>query len=330
MIDSNIFMKSKRFLISLLILYLMVNILFYCGKWLFFSADWTVLTENFELFILGNFPEEQRWRPLLWLFYFLTLSFLSIFRSKNLLLTKFISGAWILYLPIGLWLLAGGLGLVPVSSRFWGGLILTIFLTVSSLFFSLPFGIVLALGRQSKLPIINRLSIIYINIMRGVPLISVLFFGQLLIPLFLPTGLEINRVVRTIIAFTLFLSAYIAEDVRGGLQAISNNQIEAAKALGLNATQVKLYVIIPQAIKIAIPALTNQVVGLLQNTSLMSILGLVELLGISRSLLANPKFIGHYLEVYVWLAAVYWFFCTLIALLGRHLETTMNYEDKQR
>ena len=160
--------------------------------------------------------------------------------------------------------------------------------------------------------------------MRAVPLIAVLFFGQLLIPLFLPVGIEIDRVWRAIIAFTLFVSAYIAEDIRGGLQSIPKNQIEAAKSLGLNKFQINIFILIPQALRVALPAITNQLIGLFQNTSLMSILGLMELLGVSRSILANPEFIGQYIEVYIWLASVYWLFCTIMAFVSKKLEQKMT------
>ena len=221
-------------------------------------------------------------------------------------------------------MLYGGIGLSPIMSRHWGGLTLTIFLTACSSLFSLPLGIVLALCRQSSLPLIQKLSSIYIDVMRAVPLIAVLFFGQLLIPLFLPVGIEVDRVWRAIFAFTLFVSAYIAEDVRGGLQSIPNTQLEAANSLGLKQYQIIQFILIPQALRIALPALTNQSIGLFQNTSLMSILGLVELLGIGRSILANPEFIGQYIEVYVWLACVYWIVCTIMAVLARHLEQRMT------
>ena len=160
--------------------------------------------------------------------------------------------------------------------------------------------------------------------MRAIPLIAVLFFGQLLIPLFLPLDIEIDRVWRAIFAFTIFVSAYIAEDIRGGLRSIPYTQIEAAKSLGLNQLQIIRFILIPQSLRIALPALTNQSIGLFQNTSLMSILGLVELLGIGRSILANPKFIGQYIEVYVWLASVYWLVCTLMALISRRLEKRLT------
>ena len=160
--------------------------------------------------------------------------------------------------------------------------------------------------------------------MRAIPLIAVLFFGQLLIPLFLPVGIEIDRVWRAIFAFSLFVSAYIAEDIRGGLQSIPNTQTEAANSLGLNQHQIIRFILIPQALRIALPALTNQSIGLFQNTSLMAILGLVELLGVGRSILANPEFIGQYIEVYIWLACVYWSVCTIMAILARHLEKRMT------
>ena len=160
--------------------------------------------------------------------------------------------------------------------------------------------------------------------MRSIPLISVLFFGQLLIPLFLPLGIEIDRVWRAIFAFSFFVSAYIAEDIRGGLQSIPLSQIEAAKSLGLNQLQIIRFILIPQSLRLALPALTNQTIGLFQNTSLMSILGLVELLGIGRSILANPEFIGQYIEVYVWLACVYWLICTIMAIVARNLEKSLT------
>ena len=231
-----------------------------------------------------------------------------------------LSWSWLLMMPLGLWLLAGGGVLDPVPSRLWGGLVLTLLLTVFSGVIALPLGVLLALGRCSELTTARQLSKIYIDGMRAVPLIAVLFFGQLLLPLFLPVQIEINRVLRAVVAFGLFAAAYVAEDVRGGLQAVPPTQSEAAAALGLGPWQIQRFVILPQALRIAVPALTNQAVGLLQNTSLMAILGLVELLGISQSLLANPAYIGRHLEVYVWLAALYWLLCTAMALMARQFE----------
>ncbi len=295
-------------------------------NWMIFSANWEVVTFNLPLYAFGSFPADQRWRPTLWILTLLSLSVLTLFGPDWRGIRKALPLAWITTVPLGLYLLSGGFGLSRVMSRHWGGLSLTILLTGCSLLFALPLGISLALGRQSKLPLVKKLSSIYIDSMRAVPLIAVLFFGQLLIPLFLPMGVEVNRVWRAIFAFTLFVSAYIAEDIRGGFQAIPRTQMEAAETLGLNQFQIIRFILIPQALRIALPALTNQAIGLFQNTSLMAILGLVELLGVGRSLLANPEFIGQYIEVYLWLASVYWLFCTFMAVLSKHLEQRMTIQ----
>ena len=293
-------------------------------SWLIYNSNWEVVTSNLPLFAFGSFPINEQWRPAIWMMSLLALIIITLFGPEWKFIRKNLPLAWVSTIPIGLYLLYGGVGLSPIMSRHWGGLTLSILLTTCSFVLSLPIGIILALCRRSSLPLIKKLSSIYIDVMRAVPLIAVLFFGQLLIPLFLPIGIEIDRVWRAIIAFTLFVSAYIAEDIRGGLQVIPNTQIEASKSLGLNQYQIIRYILIPQALRIALPALTNQSIGLFQNTSLMAILGLVELLGVGRSILANPKFIGQYIEVYVWLACVYWMVCTIMAGLARHLEQTMS------
>ncbi len=292
--------------------------------WLLHGANWSVVSSNLPLYAVGSYPADQRWRPLLWIAGLIALTLLTLMGPRQGLWRRAMPIAWLAMAPLGLWLLAGGLGLLPVGTRDWGGLTLTVLLTIGSGLLALPLGVLLALGRRSALPVLRWSSLAYIELMRAVPLIAVLFFGQLLIPLFLPPGLEINRVLRAVVAFALFASAYIAEDVRGGLQAIPPTQQEAAQVLGLSPRQTLQLVVLPQALRIALPSLTNQAVGLLQNTSLMAILGLVELLGISRSLLANPDFIGRYLEVYLWLAAVYWLACTAMALLARHLEIQLD------
>ena len=293
-------------------------------SWFIFNSEWSVVTTNIPLFAFGTFPQDQRWRPIIWIISLLLVSLLSIIPPKWKWLRKNLLIAWIGTIPLGIFLLYGGFGLQTVMSRNFGGLTLTILLTICSSIFALPIGIGLAFCRQSSLFIIKKLSSIYIDAMRAVPLIAVLFFGQLLIPLFLPLGIEIDRVWRAIFAFTIFVSAYIAEDIRGGLQAIPNTQIESAKSIGLNQFQIIRFILIPQSLRIALPALTNQAIGLFQNTSLMSILGLVELLGVGRSILANPKFIGQYIEVYLWLASVYWLICTIMALIAKYLEKRLK------
>ena len=292
--------------------------------WLLVAADWRVVVSNLPLYAVGSYPVDQRWRPLLWMVALVVLIGFTLLGPRRGPLQRWLPLIWLAMAPLGLWLVAGGPVLEPVSTRDWGGFTLTLLLTFGSGLLALPIGVLLALGRRSRLPVLRLSSTAYIELMRAVPLIAVLFFGQLLIPLFLPPGLEINRVLRAVLAFAFFAAAYIAEDVRGGLQAIPPTQREAAAVLGLSEWQSLQLVVLPQALRIALPSLTNQAVGLLQNTSLMAILGLVELLGISRSLLANPVFIGRFLEVYLWLAAVYWLACTAMALLARHLELRLD------
>ena len=309
---------------SLVILALIAWVVWSTGAWLFTAADWSVVSENLPLFAVGSYPAEQRWRPMLWLLLLVVITVATLLQpvasSRWPISGQALSLGWLAMLPIGWLLLSGGLGLAPVSTRDWGGLTLTLMLTGASGLMALPLGILLALGRRSRLALPRLLSRVYIDGLRAVPLIAVLFFGQLLLPLFLPVEIEINRVLRAVTAFALFAAAYVAEDVRGGLQAIPHTQTEAAQALGLSPWQTQRLVVLPQALRIAVPALTNQAIGLLQNTSLMAILGLVELLGISRSLLANPEYIGRYLETYVWLGGLYWVICTVMALLARQLE----------
>ena len=323
-IRKTLFSSLSNSIISLIFILIISLVCLNTFRWIIFKANWAVVTSNLPLFAFGSFPPNERWRPATWIIILFSLSIITIFGPGWKWLRKNLLIAWVGTIPLGLYLLYGGFGLSPIMSRHWGGLTLTILLTACSSLLSLPLGIVLALCRQSSLPLIQKLSSFYIDVMRAVPLIAVLFFGQLLIPLFLPVEIEVDRVWRAIFAFTLFVSAYIAEDIRGGLQSIPNTQIEAANSLGLNQFQIIQLILIPQALRIALPALTNQSIGLFQNTSLMAILGLVELLGVGRSILANPEFIGQYIEVYVWLACVYWMVCTIMAVLARHLEQRMT------
>ncbi len=323
-LEKNIFSKLVVIIGNLLILFLLILLSLKSLNWLLFVANWTVVTRNIHLYIFGSYPVIHQWRPLIWVGLIISTTLLTLFKQNFSLIRKYIPFLWISIIPIGLVLHAGGLGLHPVPTRYWGGLSLTILLTICSGGIALPLGIILALGRRSKMAIVNVPCRLYVELIRAIPLIAVLFFGQLLIPLFLPIDIELNRVFRAIIAFTLFSAAYIAEDIRSGLQSIPKTQKEAANALGLSNRQVMQFILLPQGLRIALPALTNQAIGLLQNTSLMAILGLVELLGITRSLLANPEFIGRYLEAYIWLGFVYWFVCTGMAIISSRLEKELT------
>jgi general L-amino acid transport system permease protein len=219
-----------------------------------------------------------------------------------------------------LWLLQGGLFLEPVSYNQFSGLILTILVALVSIFLSFPLGVLLAVGRQSQLLVIRWLSIAYIEIIRGLPLIGILFIAQVLLPLILPRNIRLDSMLRAIAGFTIFSSAYLAENVRGGLQSIPRGQTEAAKALGLNPILVLMLVILPQALRAVIPTIVGQFISLFKDTSLLSMVGLVDLLGISQSILGNPKYQGRNVEVYLFLGFIYWFFCSLMAWGSRQLE----------
>ena len=225
---------------------------------------------------------------------------------------------------IVLWLLQGGFFLKTVRLDDLSGLILTLLTAIVSITLSFPFGVLLALGRQNDLPVIRWLSIAYIEIIRGLPLIGILFIVQVMLPLVLPMEVRLDRVIRAIAGLTLFNSAYLAENVRGGLQSVPKGQMEAAKALGLNTIFVLVLIVLPQALKAVIPTIVGQFISLFKDTSLLAIVGLVDLLGISQSILANPKFIGRYAEVYLFTAAIYWMFCYFMSLASRQLEKKLS------
>src|SRR4028118_1152241 len=232
---------------------------------------------------------------------------------------------WVLSFPIIVWLIKGGLGLTEVSTNDWGGLVLTLFLAVISIVLSFPLGVLLALGRQSSLPVVRLLSTLYIEIIRGLPLIGILFLGQVMLQLFLPPEYpKLDRVIRAIAGLTLFSAAYLAENVRGGLQAVPRGQIEAAKSIGLNTPLLTILIVLPQALRTVIPAIGGQFIGLFMDTSLLSLFGMLELVGISRAVLANPSYIGRYAEVYLFIGIIYWIFCYSMSLASRKIERTLE------
>ena len=212
-----------------------------------------------------------------------------------------------------------------VPTNLWGGLLLSLLLSIFGIGFSFPIGVLLALGRQSKLPAIRTVSVFYIEFIRGVPLISLLFMGQVMLQLFLPEGFPpIDRVVRALVAIILFSAAYTAENVRGGLQSVPKGQYEAAMSLGLNTYQMMRLIILPQALRAVIPVLVGQFIGLFKDTSLVALVGLFDLLGIARVVLANPDWLGTQQEVYVFIAILYWIFSYAMSYASRRLEISLG------
>lgn len=224
---------------------------------------------------------------------------------------------WLLAFGLNIWLL---LGANNVRLDRVSGLMLTIPVAITSIVLCFPFGVLLALGRQSELPVIRWLSIAYIELVRGVPLITIIFMAQVMLPLVLPPDMRVDRIIRAIAGFTLYSAAYLAENVRGGLQSIPRGQSEAAKALGLNSVYSLWFIILPQALKAVIPSMVGQFISLFKDTSLLAIVGLTDLLGMSQSIIANPKYLGRYGEVYLFVAVIYFICCYAMSLASRKLE----------
>lgn len=238
---------------------------------------------------------------------------------------RWVITGWIVFLLSSVVLIRGFGYLLPVvPTTRWGGLQLTMVLAITGIVFSFPLGVLLAIGRRSSLPAISLFCTLFIEIIRGVPLITVLFMFQIMLPLFIPGGESIDKVIRAIVAFTIFTAAYIAENVRGGLQSIPNGQFEASRALGLNPVLTMSFIILPQALKTVIPANVGQFISLFKDTSLVVIAGLLDLLGIARSVLAQSAFLGLQAEVLLFVAAVYWIFTYSMTHVSKRLEEVLG------
>ena len=282
------------------------------------GACWSVVTKNLRFIIFGFFPYEWQWRPLLAMIILFTLLIVSRNRSYW---KKWLGYSWLIGLFVMGLLLKGGLfGLPPVESTKWSGLPLTLLLSVFGLTAAYPLGVLLALGRQSRMPAIKSLSVVYIETIRGVPLISLLFMSSVMFPLFLPEGITINNILRAQVAIIMFTAAYIAEVVRGGLQAISRGQYEAAESLGLNYPQKMRLIILPQALKIVIPPSVGILISAFKDTSLVVIIGLFDLLKTTQSTLSDPRWMGFSVEAYIFIALIYFAGCFSMSSYSRRLE----------
>ncbi|WP_413174968.1 amino acid ABC transporter permease [Anabaena azotica] len=333
-LHKNLFSTWYNTLLTIICLFFLFWIVKGCFIWVFYQAQWQVIQLNLHLFLVGRFPQSLYWRIWIVLGIITTLSVInwSLFTKKpNIIkrrlssfITPWIAPIWLLSFAINIWLIGGGFGLQSVSTNLWNGLLLTLLMAIVSIILSFPIGVILALGRTSNLFIIRWFSILYIEIVRGLPLIGILFIAQVMLPLFLPTELRLDRLIRGIAGLVLFSAAYMAENVRGGLQSIPRGQTEAAKALGLNTPLVVILIILPQALRAVIPVIVGQFIGLFKDTSLLSLVGLVELTGMARSILAQPQFLGRYAEVYIFIGLIYWLFCYSMSLASRKLEKQLG------
>jgi general L-amino acid transport system permease protein len=234
--------------------------------------------------------------------------------------------AWLASIPV-MYVLVSGIGPAPlpsVTSNLWGGLLLTVLLAVVGIVLSFPLGVLLALGRRSALPAIRLVSTAYIELIRGVPLVTILFMADIMLPFFLPGEIRIDRVTRAMGGITLFSAAYVAENVRGGLQSIPSGQVEAAQALGLRAWQTNRFIVLPQALRAVIPANVGLFISLLKDTTLVAIIGLAELLGIGQAVLAQPNSLGAHLEVFAFVGVIFFVICYAMSQASYRLEAALG------
>ena len=330
---ANLFSSVFNSVLTIVTLYLLWKIVPAFVRWAFIDSSWnttgaacraaggacwSIVAKNFRFIIFGFFPYESQWRPLVAMIILFILLLLS---SNRRFWKKSLGYAWLVGLiSMGLLLKGGLFGLSSVDSTKWSGLPLTLLLSVFGLTAAYPLGVALALGRQSRMPGIKSLCIVYIETIRGVPLISLLFMSSVMFPLFLPEGITINNILRAQVAIILFTAAYIAEVVRGGLQAIGRGQYEAAESMGLNYSQKMRLIILPQALKIVIPPTVGILISAFKDTSLVVIIGLYDLLKTTQSTLSDPRWMGFSVEAYIFIALIYFAGCFSMSSYSRRLE----------
>lgn len=338
----NLFSSWGNTLLTLLAVYLLYVILPPILNWGIFDANfhaaskaectapgacWAIVQARILQFLYGFYDRDLLWRPnlagLLLIVALVPLLFSRVpFRRPWVMFS-------LIYPVIAFFLLYGGLGLQPVDTDKWGGLLVTVVSGVTGIAVSLPVGILLALGRRSDMPIVRSLCIGFIELIRGVPLITVLFMSSVMLPLFLPEGVNFDKFLRALIGVSLFASAYMAEVVRGGLQAIPKGQYEAASALGLNYWKSMYLIILPQALRIVIPGIVNTFIGLYKDTTLLLIVGIFDLLGIARAALSDANWLGLHREAYVFVALLFFIFCFGMSRYSIHLEKRLHTGHKR-
>lgn len=340
----NLFSSVSSTILTVISVYLIFTVVSNAGSWLFLdaviSADsrehcreinsgacWAVIVSRFNLSIYGFYPEAERWR--------LNVTFLLLFVALGPVLfdtfpaRRHMMKFSVVYPIFAIWMVVGGFGLKPVSTDLFGGVMLTLVVGLTGITFSLPLGILLALGRYSKLPVMRMVCTAFIEFIRGVPLITLLFVASTMLNYFLPPGMEFNLLLRVLIMVTLFASAYMAEVIRGGLQSIPKGQFEAADAMGLKYWQAMRLIILPQALKVSIPGIVNTFIGLYKDSTLVIIIGLLDVLGIMRASLADPKWNGLAHEVYLYTAIFFFISCFAMSRYSLYLERKLHTGHKR-
>lgn len=290
------------------------------------GACWAFVSDRFQQFMFGRYPLDERWRPLLVAVGFVAL-LVPLLMPKAPRKGLNALALFVVFPVVAFFLLHGGFGLRVVQTSLWGGLMVTLILSFVGIAVSLPVGIVLALGRRSNMPVIRTICVVFIEVIRGVPMITVLFMANVMLPLFLPTGWTVDNFVRALVGVAIFSSAYMAEVVRGGLQAIPKGQYEGADSLGLSYWQKTLLIIMPQALRLVIPGIVNTFIGLFKDTSLVSIIGMFDLLGIVRLNFTDANWASPVtpLTGLIFAGFIFWIFCFGMSrysgFMERHLDT---------
>ncbi|MES9964639.1 MAG: amino acid ABC transporter permease [Candidatus Sedimenticola sp. 20ELBAFRAG] len=338
-LKSNLFSSWLNTLLTVISAYLIYLTMPPLIDWAFIKADWfgdsreacttggacwVFVSVRFDQFMYGLYPSAEYWRinTAFGLLVLLAIPlFIERFNHKGILAAVIL----FVYPFIAYQLFAGGsFGLAEVETTKWGGLTLTLILSGVGIVASLPIGVVLALGRRSKMPIVKSVSVVFIEFWRGVPLITVLFMASVMLPLFLPEGSHFDKLLRAMIGIVLFQSAYMAEVVRGGLAAIPKGQYEAAEALGLNYWKCMGLIILPQALKLVIPGIVNTFIALFKDTTLVLIIGLFDLLGMVQTAITDSKWLGFSIEGYVFAALIFWIFCFGMSRYSQALERKLH------
>ena len=340
-INTNFNSSNFNALLTLLVIFALIKYIPPLLNWFVFDANfagntkedctsggacWVFITVWLNRFVYGLYPDTEQWRintAFLILFLLVGASFFLPQKFKKYIIIFLL----FVYPIIGLKLISGGdFGLKYVETGAWGGLSLTFIVSAFALILCFPIGTILALGRRSKLPAIRYTSIGFIELWRGVPLITVLFMSAVMFPMFLPDGTYVDKLIRVLIAITLFEAAYMAEVVRGGLQALPKGQYEAAKSLGMGYWKMHFLIILPQALKLVIPGIANTFLALVKDTPLIFVVGLLELAGMVNLAKTNPKWLGMAMEGYVFAGLVFWVICYVMSRYSQNLEKKLKTE----
>ena len=340
-INTNFNSNNFNAILTLLVIFALVKYIPPLLNWFIFDANfvgntkedctgsgacWVFVKVWLNRFVYGMYPDTEQWRinsAFLILFLLVGSSFFVPAKIKKYLLIFLL----FVYPVIGLKLISGGeFGLKYVETGAWGGLSLTFIVSAFALILCFPIGMFLALGRRSNLPAIRYTSIGFIELWRGVPLITVLFMSAVMFPMFLPDGTYVDKLIRVLIAITLFEAAYMAEVIRGGLQALPKGQYEAAKSLGMGYWRMHFLIILPQALKLVIPGIANTFLALVKDTPLIFVVGLLELAGMVNLAKTNPKWLGMAMEGYVFAGLVFWVICYAMSRYSQNLEKKLSTE----